>query len=168
LRPFLADRDAPLVLAAVDYLLPLYRETNTHPGLLPEAILGSPEAQSAAVLGSRAWDIVRSHLEHAEAAALARYEDQAGSGRVSTDLATILRASHDGRVADLFVATATERWGTFEPASGVLSVRERPGAVGEDLLNVAAIETFRRGGTVHVLGRERVAGGNDIAALFRY
>jgi Bacterial archaeo-eukaryotic release factor family 7 len=168
LRPFLSDRDAPLVLAAVDYLLPLYREANTHPGLLREGIVGSPEGHSAAMLGSRGWDIVRAHMETVEAAAVARYQDLAGSARVSTDLVAIVRASHEGRVADLFVAPDAERWGSFEPDSGVVNLQERPGVVGEDLLNLAAIHTFQRGGTVHVVARERVPGGKGIAAVFRY
>jgi hypothetical protein len=168
LHPLLKDREDPLVLAAVEYLVPLYRETNTHPGLLPDGILGNSEGQSASVLGARAWDIVHAHLDRAETRAIARYQDLAGSGRVSTDLATVVRAAHEGRIADLFLAAGTERWGSFEPASGALTVRDGPGVVGEDLLNVAAIHAFQRGATIHVLERARVPEGHDVAALFRY
>jgi hypothetical protein len=168
LHPLLKDRDVPLVLAAVEYLVPLYHETNTHPGLLSDGILGNPEGQSASVLAARAWDIVYAHFDCAETKAVARYQDLAGSGRVSTDLATVVRAAHEGRIADLFLAAGTERWGSFEPASGAVALRDSPGAVGQDLLNVAAIHAFQRGATVHVLERQRVPGCQDIAALFRY
>ena len=38
----------------------------------------------------------------------------------------------------------------------------------EDLLNLAAIYTFQRSGTVHVLDGQHVPGGGEIAATFRY
>ncbi len=168
LHPLLKDPEVPLVLAAVEYLLPLYRETNTHPGLLPDGILGNPEGHSASVLGARAWDIVHAHRDLADTAAVARYQDLAGTGRVSTDLETVVRAAHDGRVADLLLAAGAERWGSFEPASGAVTLRDGPGVLGEDLLNLAAIHAFQRGATVRVLERERVFGGHDVAALCRY
>ncbi|HEV8441741.1 MAG TPA: hypothetical protein VGT40_26940 [Methylomirabilota bacterium] len=169
LHPFLTDRQAPLVVAGVDYLLPLYREANTHPRLLAEGIHGNPEGDSPASLGARAWNIVRRHLKEAdEGAALDRYQQLAGSGRVSADLPTVLRAAHEGRVAHLFLTTDVERWGTFEPDSGAVTLREGPGAAVEDLLNVAAIHAFRRGAPVHVLDRPRVPGGGDLAAICRY
>src|SRR5262249_5812185 len=50
LRSRLPDHDAPLVLAGVEYLIPLYREANGHRGLLPEAIAGNPEGQTVELL----------------------------------------------------------------------------------------------------------------------
>jgi Bacterial archaeo-eukaryotic release factor family 3 len=168
LHSLLRDRRAPLVLAGVEYLLSIYRETNSHPGVLPEGILGNPELESAQTLGSRGWEIVSRHLEAAEAAAVARYEERAGHGRVSADLATVVRASYEGRVEDLFVADEAEQWGTFEPGSGAVTVRDKPDSVGEDLINLAAIQTFQRRGAIHVLERSRVPGAADVAAIFRY
>jgi hypothetical protein len=168
LRPFLPDRDVPLVLAAVDYLIPIYHEANSHRGLLPEAIHGNPEGQTAAMLGSRAWELVRGHFDGADHAAVARYEELAGSRRVSSDVPAILRAAHEGRASDLFLAPDARRWGRFEPESGAVTVRESPGVLDEDLLNLAAIHVFKRGGIVHVVAREHVPGHADIAAIFRY
>jgi len=168
LHPLLRDRRAPLVLAGVEYLLSIYREINSHPGVLPEEIPGNPELCSAQTLGSRGWEIVSRHLEAAEAAAVAHYHERAGHGRVSADLATVVRASHEGRVEELFVADGAERWGTFEPGSGAVTVRDKPGTVGEDLINLAAIQTFQRGGAIHVLERSHVPNAADVAAIFRY
>ena len=168
LHLLLRDRQAPLVLAAVEYLVPLFHETNTHPGLLPDGIPGNPEGQSASALGARAWDIVRAHLDLGDTKAIARYQDLAGSGRVSTDLGNRrsrrARRPHrrpppGGRCGTL---------GGFEPGSGAVTLRDGPGVVGEDLLNLAAIHAFQHAAGVHVLDRERVPGRHDIAALFRY
>jgi hypothetical protein len=168
LRPFLADRHAPLVLAGVDYLLPLYRETNSHPRLLPEGLTGNLIALSPHELRARAWEIVEPHLDSTHAAALGRYHRLAGTGLASDDLGTVIAAAHDGRVDELFVAGNEEIWGTFEPGAAAVTVRDGPGAVTEELLNLAAILAVQRGGTVHVLDRGRVPGGGGIAAILRY
>ena len=168
LPSLLRDRRAPLVLAGVEYLLSIYREVNSYPGVLPEELPGNPELESEQTLGSRGWEIVSRHLEAAEATAVARYHERAGHGRISADLATVVRASYEGRVEKLFVADGAERWGTFEPGSGAVIVRDKPGTVGEDLVNLAAIQAFQRGGAIHVLERSRVPNAADIAATFRY
>jgi len=51
---------------------------------------------------------------------------------------------------------------------GAVIVRDKPGTVGEDLVNLAAIQAFQRGGAIHVLERSRVPNAADIAATFRY
>jgi Bacterial archaeo-eukaryotic release factor family 3 len=168
LHSLLRDRSTPLVLAGVEYLLSIYREANSHPAVLPEEIPGNPELWSAQTLGSRGWEIVSRHLEAVEAVAVARYHERAGHGRTSADLATVVRASYEGRVEKLFVADGAERWGTFEPGSGAVSVRDKPGTVGEDLVNLASSQAFQRGGAVHVLERSHVPLAADMAAIFRY
>ncbi|MBC7076734.1 MAG: hypothetical protein H5T92_00240 [Synergistales bacterium] len=54
LSQVLKDERAPLVLAGVDYLLPLYREANTYPHLSEQGITGNPEALTPAELHGRA------------------------------------------------------------------------------------------------------------------
>ena len=47
---------APLVLAGVEYLLPLYRQASGYPHILDEAITGNQETTSPADLHARAWN----------------------------------------------------------------------------------------------------------------
>src|SRR5262249_11218215 len=155
----LPDHDAPLVLAGVEYLIPLYREANGHRGLLPEAIAGNPEGQTVELLASRAWEMGRPSLEAADQAPADRYAEPPGGTRVSNELAPILRAAHEGRVSDLFLVADGPRWGRFEPESGRLTMRNGPGVTTDDLLNLAAIQTFKQSGAVHVVARGRVPGG---------
>lgn len=168
LHPLLADRNAPLILAGVEYLVPLYRESNSRPGLLSDAIVGNPELKSVDSLASEGRQIVGERLDLAEVAAVDRYQEREGSGRVSGDLATVVRASYEGRVDELFVADGVEQWGTFAPESEAVTLRETPGSAVEDLINLAAIQTFQRGGAVHVLERARIPHRAQIAAMFRY
>src|SRR5450759_2963355 len=59
LTEFLQEDKVPLVLAAVEYLLPIYKEANTYPNLIDMVIKGNPELLSADELHKRAWDIIR-------------------------------------------------------------------------------------------------------------
>ncbi|HZS32077.1 MAG TPA: hypothetical protein VFC42_01715 [Methylomirabilota bacterium] len=168
LRPHLRDRTAPLVLAAVEYLVPLYREANTHPGLVDGAIPGNPEGLSVDALRSRGWEIVREKVEAARAGALERYRELAAAGRVSDELSTVLLGAAHGRVAELLVRADAEQWGTVEPASERVTVADAPAPGREDLVNRAAVDTLARSGEVHVLDGARMPTPGPLAAIFRY
>lgn len=58
LRQFLQKKNEPLILAGVEYLLPIYRQANTSPYLLDEAITGNVEHVSWDTLRKRAWSVV--------------------------------------------------------------------------------------------------------------
>jgi hypothetical protein len=168
LRPHLAERTAPLVLAAVEYLVPLYREANTHPNLLPDALPGNPEGLSAEALQARGWELVRPRLERARRETAERYRALAGTGRTADDVAVVLRAAHEGRVERLFVAADAATWGTFDPGSGTVAARDEGDPDAEDLVNLALIHAWQRGATVHVVDRADVPGAGALAAILRY
>ncbi len=168
LSRLLPDPRVPLVVTAVEYLHAIYREISTHPGTVPEAVLGSPDGMANEVLAARAWEIVRPRLETPRHAARARYEE-AGPRLTATDLPAVLTAAAQGRVVDLFVATDVEVWGSFDPETGSLGRADSPGPGVEDLLNLAVIYTIQRAGAVHAVAREDVpCGDSGVAALFRY
>lgn len=57
LHELLHNETAPLVLAGVEFLLPIYREANTYPYLVPEGVLGNHERQKVRdeILHKQAW-----------------------------------------------------------------------------------------------------------------
>lgn len=166
-RKRMPDARTPLVVAAVDYMHWIYRKVNTHPGLVDDGITGSPEGVASEALAAHAWSLVGPRLEAARAHAAQRYE-AAGAALTSTDLAAVLAAAAQGRVAELFVATDVERWGSFDPASTTLRLAAGPGPGVEDLLNLAAVYTIERAGDVHAVDSVAVPGGREVAAILRY
>ena len=52
------DRDIPVVLAGVEYLLPRYKETTELPHVLDEGLTGNAEGLSPEELRDKAWEIV--------------------------------------------------------------------------------------------------------------
>jgi hypothetical protein len=58
LHTLLQNKQAPLVLAGVDYLIPIYRQANTSRYLLPTSIKGNVEHANLDSIQQRAWSLV--------------------------------------------------------------------------------------------------------------
>jgi hypothetical protein len=168
LHDLLRDERAPLILAGVEYLFPIYREANTYPRLIEEGIPGNPQGISADALHRSALKIISPYFQKAEQDAVAQYRQSSGTGLTSADLPEIVPAAVHGRVGILFVATGRRQWGTFDGESGAVERHEKMGATSEDLLEIAAIQTFLNGGTMFILPPEKMPDTGDLAALFRY
>ena len=171
LNDLLAEKSVPLLVAGVDYLLPIYREANTYRHLMDAGIVGNPETLSARELHEKAWKIVRPHFAEAQQQDRERFEQLTGqqSQQASSDLKTILKAAHEGRVATLFVALDAYQWGIFKPASNYkLPVHLDRQPEDQDLFDLAAILTFANGGQVFAVPDDEVPGDSSMAAIFRY
>lgn len=165
----LRDERAPLVLAGVDYLLPMFRRVTRYGHVLEEGVEGNPEELRPEDLHERAWPLVERVFARERQDALAAFLARAGRGEGATDdLREVVLAAHDGRVASLFVAVGDQRWGTFdgERREVVLHERREPGD--EDLLDRAAVLTLQASGAVYALPPEEVPGRTGVAAVLRY
>jgi hypothetical protein len=60
LHPLLYRRHYPLIIAGVNYLLPIYRRVNTYPDLLLEGISGSLERTGTDGIRDKAWRLLGS------------------------------------------------------------------------------------------------------------
>lgn len=167
------DRKAPVVLAGVEYLLPIYRDVaTTFQNICEDALRGNMEGEKAEDLHAAAWEIVEPHFLQERRKASERFGDLTGSGRSSTDLNVILPAAHDGRVESLFVARGVRVWGSYEGGEK-RKLTFQPGHDGprngnEDLLDLAAVQTYLNGGKVFVVDQQEVPEGKSLAAVFRY
>lgn len=170
LRDLLAGQRVPLVLAGVDYLLPLYREASTYNYLLAEGLTGNPETLSAKDLHQRAWQIVRPYFEQTQREHREQYVGLAGreDGRASDNLKQIIQAAHDGRVEALFVPLGVQLWGVYRAHSQNVHVHPTYQPGDQDLLDLAAARTFINNGAVYVVEPSDMPLGKEVAAVFRY
>jgi hypothetical protein len=168
LHDALGDDNAPIVLAGVSYLLPIYREINSHPHVLPEGVAGNPELMSNDDLRAQAWPIARAYLQSAEREAVSKFQNLSGSAKCSIDLREIVGAAHQGRVETVFVAGDRAVWGTYDSSSDEVVIEESESTENTDLLDLAAMQTFLTGGRVYVLDPDAVPGGENIAAIYRF
>ena len=163
----LGARTLPLVVAAVDYELAMYRQYSKHPKLVSGGIEGNPQLLSPDQLRELAWREVRPVFLEERKRDARRYVDLAGTPKVSGDLEEVLLAGIDGRVEALFVDTSDHRWGRFDVAERNVETREGRQPGDEDLVDRAALECLFHGGTVHALTAHTPSGG-PVAAIFRY
>lgn len=168
LRPLYGDFADPLVLAGVDYLLPIFHEASSYRHLVAQGIAGNPEQLSPEELLARAWPIVEPILAEPRRAALEKYRALRGTGRTSDDLETVLAAALDGRIEALFLNLAATTFGVFDPATRAAVVRDTPGPGDVDLAARAARWAYRSGAEIFAGEPPDVPEGSSIAAVFRY
>lgn len=168
LPQLLDQRNAPLVLACVDHLAPLYREVSKYPILLEQGIRGNPENITAQELHREAWKIVEPYFHRKREEARSRYYDLRGTGKTSTNLSEIVPASFHGRINDLFVALGKQQWGWYHKESQEVEWHEGPRPDSEELLDLAATETFINNGNVFAVDPGQMPETEPAAAIFRW
>lgn len=165
-RETLRDQRAPLVLAGVQYLLPIYREVSSYGYIAKEELPGNPDHLTEHELHSRTWPLIKARVATAQQEALAKYRKLAGTGKTSDDLRQIVPAAHRGQVESLFVDPAAHRWGVFDPASGEVSERPAAPQHGDDeLLDLAAVQTLLNRGAVYAVPAEQIPSPPAVAVL---
>jgi hypothetical protein len=168
LHDLLKDERAPLVLAGVEYLFPIYREANTFPHLIDEGIPGNPKGVSSESLYRTALKIVSPFFQKAENDAIAQYRQSSGTGLTSTDIREIVPDAANGRVGMLFIAAGSRSWGKLNKESGTVELHLKPETDDEDLLEITAIQTYLNGGSVFILPPGKMPEPKDLVAVFRY
>lgn len=160
--------ESPIVLAGVEYLFPLYKQANTYPHLLDQGISGNPEELKPEELHTRAWTLVQPFFMQAQEKAAAQYSQLAGTGQTTVDVKEAVLAAHHGRVDVLFVALGVQTWGKYDPSTDTIHIRKDPQPGDEDLLDLAAIQSILKGGTVYAVDPEQVPDHAPLAAVLRY
>lgn len=168
LRDLLATERAPLVVAAVDYLHPLFKATSDYRNILEPGIEGNPDGLSAKELHAKALPLIQAHLDAGLSALVERCGSLQGSGRASDDLREVLEAAHQGRVDTLLVRQGAEVHGTFTPGNGKAEIHDEPRTGDEDLIDLAVRQTLLHSGDAHLARAELMPAGTNVCALFRF
>jgi hypothetical protein len=168
IHPILKGQNAPLVLAGVDYLHTVYHNANTYPFLVEQGISGSPDLVDVRDLHRKAWDIVSPLFQAQRKKAVERFMNSVGLGITSSRLEEIVPASEDGRIDTLFVNLDAHVWGTYNSRDRVIEKHDREQVGDGDLLDLAAVNTLRNGGTVYDTQGQEAPNHGPISALFRY
>lgn len=169
LHVILANEHAPLVLAGLDYLHPIFREANTYPHLVDEGIKKSVDGIKMEELHSLAWKIVEPMFKAPEQQAIEAYRQLAGehNGRATSDLKEVLPAAFYGRVGTLLVDPGAHRWGKFDLDTQNLQVHSERERGDEDLVDLAAVQTLLNNGNVFTFPPNEMP-DHPVAAVLRY
>jgi hypothetical protein len=170
LNTLLEDKNVPMVLAGVDYLLSMYREVTTYRNVLSDSVPGNPGREDLNELHQQASNIVRPVFEETQNKAFEKYEQLDGqkNGLATSDLPTAVKAARFGQVETLFVSLGVQKWGRYDAQNNQVILESGPNPENEDLLDLAAAETILNSGQVFAVRREQLPGKGDLAAILRY
>lgn len=168
LHKYLRDERAPLVLATVEYLVPIFKEASGYKYLADEFINGNPEGVSDQDLQQKAWAIVEKRFRQEQERLFALYQqlDAAGTGLAGHYLPQLVPAAYQGQIQYLFLPAGVQSWGRFNPQDLSVELHDRQMPGDDDLLDLAATFTLRHKGEVIALDRDALPGMTQPAAIF--
>lgn len=166
LRDVVRDERTPVVLAGAGRLQELYREVNSHPGLLASGLAGGPRDWSHGLLHRRAHEIVAAvRWDHGSHECVDDGAVQETGGTIS-DPREVYRAADQGRIATMFLSARTARWENVVPESRTVRLGNPPSPT--EYPSLAAAATLRHGGSVRVVPAARMPGDTPVAAIVRF
>lgn len=165
----IADKNAPLVLACVDYLFDLYKQASTYPELYQENIGGDPEFKVKTSLHQASWDLMEPHFAKPLAEKLTQFKELYHTQKTSYEIDDIINAALNGKVDTLFIENDIDLFGIYDYESNKVTIDDQQETYNTSLTNLAALETFRQGGQVYFLNSEEMpVTGSSMNALFRF
>ena len=161
---------APLVVAGVEYLHPIYKEQSEYPNVITGQITGNQEMISDEELHARAWKVVEPYFRQRLKRVKDSYLTHAGrkDGLATNKLREIVSAAYFQRVESLIVAADAEQWGKFDPNSGKVTLNKQRKSDSEDMVDFAARHALLNGAEVYAVDRQQVPNGGIAAATFRF
>lgn len=169
IAPAIGDGNNPLLVAALDYLTPIYQEANTYPFLFPKSIEGNPKHIPLSDLHQKAWETLAFHFDEKRQQHAALLSQLRDTDRTSTDIREIIPAALNGRIEALFLDSAEEQWGIYDPSSAAVRLDQQHNLSNTSLTNLAAVRVFLNGGNVYLESREALPLPYEpLNALFRY
>jgi len=170
LKEIFREQNTPLVLAGVDYLLPMYHKVSEYPNIMGEGITGNPDHLRPEELQEQAWRIVETYFQQETKKTVEQYQQLADTDKATDNIEEIVAAAFNGRVDKLILSVENQIWGAFNPKDGKVtrSSNGQSKKYNLALLDFTAMSTLQNGGTVCALSQDEMPTDSPIAAVFRY
>lgn len=168
LRPVLAGRDTPLILAATEPLASIYRATNTYPGLVEDRIAASPDQVSPADLAAAARPILDQRYARDLDEIRRLFESRKGQGRATTDISDAARAATFGAIEQLMIDIDEVVPGTVDEASGAVTFAEGASTKTYGIIDEIAGRALLSGARVLAVRKADIPDRAHLAAILRY
>ena len=167
-KEVLNRENVPLLLAGVEYLIPIYKQVAKYKPIWDEAITGSHEHEDTQVLYQQARVKMEPYFQERVAKALNTYGNQSATELTSSIPDDVIPAAHYGRISQLFAVQGEHIWGTFDEMNNELTIHQQQEEGDECLIDKTVIKTLLTGGEVFIVPADKVPGGSKLAAIMRY
>lgn len=161
-------RPAPLMLACVEPLAAIYRQTSHCAHLLEDALLGNPDEQSPTHLHQTSWKLRGEMLEAEKRNASEQLKQRPAERSETSDTRQIVLAAHDGQVEKLFLDPDRPAWGLYLPSERIVDVHDVRASGDRDLMETVVDETLLHDGEIYCLASEELPSPNPMVAVLRY
>ncbi len=168
LRPVLAGKEPPLIVAASEPLASIWRSVSSYPHTSHEAIPGSADQTPDHELAASARDILdRIYAERIRTLG-ELYATREGQGRATADVAQAARAATFGAVDTLIVDMDDAVYGTLSEDDGSITFADGPSAATYGIVDEIAGRALLSGAEIVAARRGDIPGGGTLAAILRY
>lgn len=169
LMKILNGHKRPLVIAAVDYLVPIYRSVNDYQHLFEGFIPGNPEHEDPILLHEKAKHLLEGFFGKERKKKLSNFEQALSQKRASWKEEEIIPAAVSKQVDTLFVKNGEMMFGVYDPESNTIKPRDEKTRYKSCLLNFAVVHTILNNGNVYLLEPEELPEPNSkLNAVFRF
>lgn len=167
-KQILHYENAPLLLAGVEYLIPIYKSVSDYKNIWEDALTGSHEHEDTTELYKQAREKIEPYFQQRVNKALENYGNQSATQLTSSIIDDVIPATYYGRVSHLFVQKNEHIWGTFNEMENKIKYLDEKEEGAQDLIDNAVVKTLSTGGEVFVLEKDKMPAESQLAAIFRY
>lgn len=164
----LRDEHVPLLLAGVEYQIPIFRSVSGYKNIWPEALTGNHDHDNMSSLYSQAKEIMMPYFEERKNKALNDYGNKSATALTSSIISDIIPAAYYGQIAQLFVQEHAHVWGTFDELGNQFQLHEEMKEDSDCLVDQVIIKTIQTGGEVFIVPKEQMPQDSVMAAIMRY
>lgn len=173
LNRVITSKPYPMVLAAVGFLHPIYKEVNTVANIVEEGIHGNPERMKAEEIHEESKKIMEPYFREQSERRKKKYQRLAGTGKTSYNIEEIARAALNGRVEALFTTPGSHVWGKIygENRDPQFEIHDHFERNDKCLIDRSVVKTLLNGGETYIVDKENLPETGvktEIAAVFRY
>ncbi|HEY0679587.1 MAG TPA: hypothetical protein VGD17_14985 [Chitinophagaceae bacterium] len=167
-KEVLSTESAPLMLAGVEYLIPIYKSVTNYNNISDETLTGSHEREDADTLYSQVMEKMSGYFEQRLNKALELYGNQSATTLTSSVVKDVIPATYYSKVSHLFVQKGAHIWGSFDEMKNELKIHTNEKEGGEDLLDNAVVRALLTGAEVFLVDKDKMPADSILAAVMRY
>lgn len=167
IRPVLAGREAPLILAANEPVAAIFRSINSNSNLLAETLKTTTDRSTEAEIAAAARPILDAAYAREIEEVKALFERRANARRATTDISDAARLATFGGIETLLVNFDEIVHGTVAEDTGAVEFgKEGPDTYG--IVDEIMGRALASGARVLAARKDDIPGGGSLAATLRY